>query len=396
MCNHGILYTTLMACLCCSVGIVPQARAAPYIPADDAQVIERLPGRNDPARQELQRLRKELTAEPQNLARALALAHRTIRQAREEGDPRYLGYAQAALSPWWNLSDPPVEVRVLRATILQSTHQFAPALRELDAVLKIDQRNAQAWLTHATILMVQGEYEAAKRSCARLLRLASALVTQTCLANIAGLSGNAAHSYASLSTALERNADAEPEIKLWVSGILAEMAARRGDPAAAEKHFRQALSIDASDNYLLGAYADFLLDQNRADEVIGLLKNKTRADNLLLRYALALKAKNLPAAAQQIQVLESRFAAALMRADTTHQREQARFELQLADHPAAALKLAQQNWQVQKEPADARIFLEAALAAHDKTTARPVLEWLEKTGLEDRTLAILASKLTQR
>ncbi len=25
-----------------------------------------------------------------------------------QGDPRYVGYAQAALKPWWDLPEPPV------------------------------------------------------------------------------------------------------------------------------------------------------------------------------------------------------------------------------------------------------------------------------------------------
>jgi hypothetical protein len=47
------------------------------------------------------------------------------------------------------------------------------------------------------------------------------------------------------------------------------------------------------DNYVFGAYADFLLDQNQPREVTALLRDKTRADPLLLRYALALKLQKL-------------------------------------------------------------------------------------------------------
>jgi hypothetical protein len=70
---------------------------------------------------------------------------------------------------------------------------------------------------------------------------------------------------------------------------LAEMAARAGMPEDAQSHFQKALAVDAADNYVLGAYADFLLDQNQPREVTALLRDKTRADPPLLRYALALK-----------------------------------------------------------------------------------------------------------
>ena len=51
--------------------------------------------------------------------------------------------------------------------------------------------------------------------------------------------------------------------------------------------FKQALALGRRDPYLLGAYADLLLDQGRAREAAELLKNENRADGLLLRLALA-------------------------------------------------------------------------------------------------------------
>jgi len=57
--------------------------------------------------------------------------------------------------------------------------------------------------------------------------------------------------------------------------------------------------------------------------------------------------------------------------------------LRLLNAPATALKLAQENWQVQKEPADVRILLEAALAAHDTAAVDLVRDWLRNSRLED-------------
>jgi hypothetical protein len=47
-------------------------------------------------------------------------------------------------------------------------------------------------------------------------------------------------------------------VRVWVLTSLAEMAARAGMAVDAQGHFREALALDAADNYLLGAYADFL------------------------------------------------------------------------------------------------------------------------------------------
>lgn len=369
------------------------AAAAPYIPADGNQVVERLPSRADPVQRELRRLRTALAANPQDLGLATALAQRYIEQARIEGDPRYLGYAQAALAPWWNQAGPPDAVLVLRATLRQSTHQFAAALADLDLAVRRNSGNAQAWLTRATVEMVTGDLAAARASCMRLYSRAPALVVQTCLSSVGSVGGQAAASYRQLLDVRARHPLDAPGVGVWVATLLAEMAARSGDDAAAETHFRNALALGEPDSYLLGAYADFLLDHDRAPEVVRLLRDKTRVDALLLRYALALQATGSPDARGQTEALRARFHDAMLRGDTVHRREQARFELALRRDPAAAVRLAKANWQVQKEPADLRILAECALASGDPEAARLLHGWLRSSRIEDRRVAAIAARV---
>jgi len=210
-----------------------------------------------------------------------------------------------------------------------------------------------------------------------------------------GASGKLRESYEQLRAALDRQRYVQPEIRVWVLTSLAEMAARAGMAEAAQSHFRAALALDATDNYLLGAYADFLLDTGEPQEVATLLKDKTRVDPLLLRYALALKAQHSKELVTQIEQLRDRFAASRLRGDRVHVREEARFTLDLLDDPKAALRLAQENWAVQKEPADVRILLASALAAQDTATIETVRSWLTETGLEDTQLALLLAPGSQ-
>ncbi|WP_230021239.1 hypothetical protein [Massilia sp. Bi118] len=375
----------LPASMCCG--------AAPHIPADGGQVVERLPSRTDPVQRELLRLRAELSRRPGDLGLAATLARRYIEQARIEGDPRYLGYAEAALAPWWKQNQPPEQVLVLRATLRQSTHQFGAALADLDLAVKRDSDNVQAWLTRATVQMVTGDLAAARGSCMRLYSRAPALVVQTCLSSVGSISGDAAASYRRLLELQARRPPDTPDIGIWVQTLLAEMAARAGDAAAAEGHFRKALALGRPDSYLLGAWADFLLDHGRAPEVARLLKDKTRVDALLLRYALALTAMKSPEAAAQTAALGARFDAAQLRGDTVHRREQARFELALRGNAAAAVRLAKANWAVQKEPADLRILADCALASGDLDAARLVRDWLRTSRIEDRRIAATAARL---
>jgi len=385
-----------LSAFACACALFSQCtQAAPYIPAKGSDVIERLPRRSDPAQQELLRQRAQLAANPNDMATAVKAARQHIATARRETDPRYLGYAQAALAPWWSQAAPPLEVRLLRATLLQSTHHFPEAMRDLDAVVAADPANPQAWLMRATVQTVRGDYPAATASCAKLSRISTQLVSITCIAGIGAMTGRAAASESLLDMTLRRNSDASVEMQVWALTLLAEIAERRGDAASAEARYKRALALDPGDSYLIGAYADFLLDQKRAAEVVTLLEGQTRIDGLLLRFALALQ--QTPGATERLRradaELQARFNAAMQRGDTVHQREQARYELYLRGDARSALALAKQNWAVQKESADMRVLLEAALKSGDKAAAAPVLEWAARTGLENVVVQRLARQL---
>ena len=56
--------------------------------------------------------------------------------------------------------------------------------------------------------------------------------------------------------------------------------------------------------------------------------------------------------------------------------------------------LAKDNWQVQRAPQDARIFLEAALAAGTPHVAAPVIAFLDRSGLNDPIIDALARQAT--
>jgi tetratricopeptide (TPR) repeat protein len=386
----------LISVLACVVawGVVQNAVAEPYRPASDAQVLERLPFKpNDPIARELSQMRAELRRAPRNLDLAVRLANRYYGLVSEDGDPRFLGYAQAALAPWWEMPVPPIEVQVLRASLAQFRHDFEGALADLSAVLERDPRHRQARLLRATIHIVQARYPEARTDCRALVGGADNFIGVGCEAMVDGLTGKAATAYQSLIASLKNHSQATPEEKLWVLTRLAEISQRLGRVDEAETNFKRALALGITDTFLLAAYADFLLDQNRPAEVIAALKDKTPSDALLLRLSFAERALNSPGAKQREATLVARFAAAGLRGDTVHQQEEARFALHVENDPAKALLLAQQNWQVQREPRDARIFLEAALAMKDIAAAKPVLRWLEESRIEDATLTSLAQQL---
>lgn len=392
MMPHISLLRTLFCCLL-AFGVVP-ARAVPRVPPSDSTVLERLPFRpNDPIAREMSSLRTALRANPQDQEAALKLAQRYYGLVAEEGDPRYIGYAQAALAPWWTMAQPPVEIQLMRASLAQFNHNFSGAITDLDSVIARAPRHAQARALRATIHMVQARYSQARADCQALHGITDELIAVGCEATVDGLTGHAADAYARLHQSFTSHPEARPDEVLWVSVRLAELAQRLGKVALAEQHFKRALALRIPDTFMLAEYADLLLDQQQPVAVAAMLKDHIRSDVLLLRLVFAERILQLPDAERLAATLAARNAAAQLRGDTVHQQEEARFALQVENNPAKALDLALKNWVVQREPRDARIVLEAALAAKRPTAAQPVLDWLAESHIEDGTLSALAARV---
>jgi tetratricopeptide (TPR) repeat protein len=356
--------------------------AAPMIPPRDDQVLEVLPLTiADVRARELRTLRNALTVTPTNLTLAAKLAGEYIEIGRITGDPRYGGYAQSALAPWWDLESPPIEVLLLRAQLRQRAHKFAPALRDLDQVLSANPREPRARLQRATIRQVIADYAGARADCAALAAGTSTLLGTHCRANVMSVTGELDAAYAELAAAVNDAEGMTPVTAAWVLTTLAELATRSGQSTQAESHFRAALSLTPDDQYLLMAYADFLLALGRAAEVIDLVAPHIRVDGLLLRYALALRDVRSPKTEETVAQLRARFAANAARQETAHKREEARFVLEFENDPMRALTLARENWAVQKEPADLRILVACAQRAKSaaalgwRATGFPLPRW---------------------
>ena len=373
------------------------AHAAPFVPKTDNEVVDQLPGNvgkvaASASARESRRAQAVLNQNRKNLDLALHVAQLNIRRARTESDPRHLGQAEAALAPWLSDVRPPVATLVLRANIRQSLHQFGPARADLEEVVAREPGNAQAWLTLATVAQVTGDIASARMSCNRLVALVTPPIHVACVAAINGNAGRAKDAAASLARSLQLSPGISRDLRAWIATLQAELAERAGQDAAAEKFYRQALVLDKRDAYTIAAYADYLLDQHRAPEVLRLIPAETGTDILLLRRAIAAISLNRADASVMADKLAARYDAARARGDQLHLREEARFLLLVRRQPAEALKLAMKNWQVQKEPADLRILLESANAAKQRTEAQTALAWLDDTKLEGRTLTRLAAE----
>ncbi|VWX62413.1 conserved hypothetical protein [Burkholderiales bacterium 8X] len=367
-------------------------QAAPWVPANDAEIVETLPTVLGFSREERQ-LRRQRAVASSDAAIAVEAATAALDVARTQGDARYAGYAMAALRHWADQppEQTPVRVLVMRATIAQFLHDFDGAEALLKAALARDPSQAQAWLTLATLHRVRGRYAESDAACRSVGRTGPALYGVACLAENAGLRGEHAQARVALQQLLADPALQSPDragVRQWLLTSVAEIEELAGRDAEAEAAYRQALAAER-DGYLVLAYSDFLLRRGRAGEVAPLIGNEPRSDAVLLRLATASRAvegTNKPG-----EELQARFDAAAQRpgAMSFHAREEALYALDVRRDAARALELARINLRLQREPIDMLVFARAAAATRNAQASAELQQLMREIGLRDARIDAL-------
>lgn len=349
--------------------------AAPWVPADDDIVLEHLPAGAQAA-----------GAAPADPLEAALQAQRHIERSRETGDPRFLGYAEGLLQPWWNEALPPRPVLLLRATLLQSRHRFDEALRDLDALLVLDAGDAQARLTRATLLRVRARHDEALADCRELQGRADEFVALLCAWSVRGLHGELPEARAALDALEPASASQPAPVQAWYRAERADVAERLGRTTEALRHYREALAGGGDDPLMRAAAADLLLRLQRPAEALEVSGAAPTADVLRLRTVLAARALGQPRADLEAALADG-YAASHRRGDDAHLREEARFVLEVLRDAPRALDLATRNWLEQREPADALLLRQAAQAAGRNDVLRQLEAWRARSGLQDARLS---------
>lgn len=282
------------------------------------------------------------------------------------------------MRPWWTRTNAPAAVRLERARIRQGLHQFEAALADLDGCLQDDPRSGPAWLLKASIHLVRGEYPEVRHASLQVARASDGLAALTLSAALRSLQDPLSGADRPLAAELRRRGDAPPELRAWAWTTLGEIQSRGSDRAGAEASFRTALTLGPDAIDPLACLADLLLDLHRPAEVVALLKDRSHpALRLRFTEALSQVAPTSPRHACAAEWEES-FSLDAWRGEDLHQREHARYLLRIRRDPAHALRLAQSNWRIQKEPADTRLLLEAAAAADRLSAIDSELAWIRR------------------
>lgn len=355
----------------CIAGLLatPAMAAEPLQPTHDAQIIQRLPPRLPPGMQ-------------RDPAAALADARALLAQARSAGDPRPAGHALARLAPWRDDDRAPPALRITLAEVEQYLHRFDDAVRRLQAVLRDDAAQPQAWLMLAALHRVQGRLAEADRACAALQAQRVQPWADACLAEGQGLRGEFDAARRGFATLLRQARDAATRGWLWTS--LAELEQRAGRVAAADAAWREAVAADGALYARIG-HADFLLDQGRPGEAWQLLREAPDADGVLLRRAIAAQRAGRPEAARLVQELQARQAQADLRpGGNGHERERALQALALGPQPCEAWQAARRNVARQREAIDLLLLHRAAQACGQPGAVAEARAAAASTGLVDR------------
>ncbi len=321
-------------------------------------------------------------------AEALAQAQAWVGEARQSGDTRFWGRAQAVLSPWWDKPDAPPALMVMQATVQQGRHEFTAAYTTLKAALKRDRGNAQAWLTLASLERLSGRYKESLLACEAVALARQLWYAKVCSLETESLQGQTAQTPRDFQTLL--NAASAPAQVAWVASLLAESEERAGRDASAAKAYQRSLKADA-DLYTALAYSDLLLRTRQPQAALKALADLPETDAVLIRRAHALRLSGQASWKAIVTELHERDAALRRRGDdvSLHSREAGLIALWLDDLPRAALALAQQNLKLQKEPIDWWLALQSAHAARDDKAIAELQAGIAAIGLNDQRLQAL-------
>ncbi len=367
----------------------PAARAQPYTPRSDDEVLERLPP--GPRSADLRRQREELAADADNLRESLDLARSYLETARVEGDARYAGYAHAVLGPWWDQAGPPAGVLAARGTLRAMAWEYDRALVDFRAALALDATELSAWQGALEACLARSEGAEATRLMSRWPPDLGRLERATAQARLRRSTGAAREARDGLLREYG-NADgsgARAQARFGALLLLADLALQLGDPSTAEGHFRAIAGMGHRDVAGLLARADAWLDQGRPEEVVGLLKDEPPLDPVVVRLGEAwskVPARDRDEADRRrtaLNQLEQRLEARRRRDDATSIPDDLRFRLRVRPSPARALERAGDLWAVRREFADVRWILEAARVGNGAALAGQVEAWLREHRWED-------------
>jgi Tfp pilus assembly protein PilF len=388
------------------VALSPVAAQERFRPSEAAMVLSASVHAASGRQNALRALDKAWRAQPQNLSSALAYARAVFTLGLTEGDLRWYGSAKAALTPWWTAAELPAEAYFLRGLVKQGFHDFQDGLQDINRAIALEPARAEFWSWRFALHLLLADMSAAQKDIEEIGRLFGEEEAKVYRAVLLYRTGQPLPAVGMLSQAIRSANYQDASSQDWLGFHLGEAHRVAGQPAKALAVWGQRLKASPQSHLIRLSLADLLNQQgqyrqakNTATATVtaanGNAPNNTASmtDALLMQAVLASRGLKDPDEARLASQLEARLQSQALRQEALIERPKLIYQIAYGRDLKAGLALSIDNWQLQKEPPDAVLFVQAALELGQARAAEPVVKWAEKTGYADPQLTPMLAKL---
>jgi len=386
------------------VALSPVAAQERYRPSEAAVVLSASVHAASGRQNSLRALDKAWRAQPQNLPAALAYARAVFTLGLTEGDLRWYGSAKASLTPWWTAADLPADAYFLRGLVKQGFHDFQEGLQDINRAIALEPARAEFWSWRFALHLLLADMAAAQKDIEKIGRLFGSEEAQVYSAVLLYRTGQPLPAVELLSRAIRSVNYQDASSQDWLGFHLGEAYRVAGQPAKALAVWGQRLQASPQSHLIRLSLADLLNQQGQYRQALtiamaatgsGNVPNSTASmtDALLMQAVLASRGLKDPDEIRLASQLEARLQSQALRQEALIERPKLIYQIAYGRDLKAGLALSINNWQLQKEPPDAVLFVQAALALGQARAAEPVVNWAEKTGYADPQLTPLLAQL---
>ena len=384
----------------------PAAAQERFRPSESAVVLSASVHTANGRQNSLRALDKAWRDQPQSLSPSLAYARAVFTLGLTGGDLRWYGAAKAALKPWWTAADLPAEAYFLRGLVKQGFHEFQDGLQDLNRAIDAEPGRAEFWSWRFALHLLLADMTAAQKDIDEIGRLFGEEEAGVYRAVLLYRTGQPLPAVDILSRAIRSVNYQDASSQDWLGFHLGEAHLVSGQPAQALAVWGQRLKASPQSHLIRLSLADLLNQQgqyrqakNTATATVttanGSVQNSTgnMTDALLMQAVLASRGLKDTDESRLASQLEARLQSQALRQEALIERPKLIYQIAYGRDVKAGLALSIDNWRLQKEPPDALLFVQAALALGQARAAEPVVDWAEKTGYTDSRLRLLLAQL---
>ena len=387
----------LLGVLCLGLLADPVEAQERFLPSASAVVLPTSVHAQGGRQASLRKLDQAWRAQPQDLNVAVAYARAVFTLGLVEGDLRWFGSAKAALKPWWQADDLPAEGLFLRGLIKQGFHAFDAGLTDIDRAITVEPGRAEFWSWRFALHLLLADMASAQQDTQEMTRLFGPEEADVYRAVLLYRTGKPLPAVQMLSRAMRSPNDQDASSQDWLGFHLGEAHRVSGQPDLAIALWSDRLKRSPQSHLIRLSLAELLNQQGRFIQAKSVAMNQrdlaSLTDALLMQALLASRGLKDTDETRLASQMDARLKAQSLRQESLIERPKLIYQIAYGQDIAAGLALSIENWQLQKEPPDALLFVQAALALGQPLAAEPVVLWAEKTGYTDPQLGPLIRQL---